>query len=48
MMELRCSACDAVPADRDVLACEACGELLAFVVATDTIDGLAIDGTARL
>ncbi len=48
MIELRCSACDAVPADRDTLACAACGELLAFVLATDAIDGLAIDGTARL
>jgi threonine synthase len=47
-MELRCSACDAVPADRDALACEGCGELLAFALATDRYDAKAIEGNARL
>jgi threonine synthase len=47
MIELRCSACDSVPTDPDALACDACEELLAFVVATDRLDRATIDAIAR-
>lgn len=48
MIELRCHGCDAVPEDRDALACPSCDELLAFVVATDRFSPAALDETARL
>lgn len=48
MTQLRCSACDAVPADADALTCASCGELLAFVLDTARVDAGSVDATARL
>ena len=47
-MRLRCSACDAVPADPDALTCAACGELLTFELDASRYDAYAIVENARL
>jgi threonine synthase len=47
-MRLRCSDCDAIPADPDALACAACGELLAFELDASRYDAYAIEENARL
>ncbi len=44
---LGCSACSAEAADVDALACETCGELLAFTLDTSRIDPRAVDANAR-
>lgn len=46
-MQLQCTACAAAP-HPDALACAACGELLAFVLAPAAFDAHAIETTARL
>lgn len=46
-MTLRCSACDAPCADRDVLACRDCGELLAFALDTAAVDARSVASDAR-
>jgi len=47
-MTLRCSGCDAPSADRDALACRACGELLAFALDIAAIDPRVVESNARL
>ena len=47
-MTLRCSACDALSADRDALACIDCGELLAFALDTAAIDPRVVESNSRL
>ena len=44
---LRCVACSATPADPDAYACLQCGELLAFTLATDLIDAVAVMANAH-
>lgn len=45
---LQCSGCDARARHDDALVCDACGELLAFVLDPHAFDAAAIDATARL
>ena len=47
VLELRCSACGEHAAP-DAIACRSCGDLLAFVLQTDTVDPWAIDDQARV
>ena len=47
VLDLRCSACGE-HAGRDAIVCVSCGELLGFVLQTDTVDPWAIDDQARL
>jgi threonine synthase len=47
-MTLRCSACETPAVDLDALACGACGELLAFALDDDSVDGATVDANARL
>ncbi|HEY4440809.1 MAG TPA: threonine synthase [Candidatus Elarobacter sp.] len=46
-LNLACTGCAAVPDDRDAIVCGACGELLAFVLASDFVDAYAVEETAR-
>jgi len=47
-MTLRCSGCDALPADADALTCSACGDLLAFVLDGNPIDAYTVETYARM
>ncbi|MDB5027405.1 MAG: L-threonine synthase [Candidatus Eremiobacteraeota bacterium] len=48
MIQLRCSACDAVGSDTDALTCADCGDLLAFSLDANGFDPQGIDATARM
>lgn len=48
MIALRCSGCAETPLDADLLACAACGDLLAFDLHTDQVNPYEVEEHARL